>query len=474
VTPGETIDGKYQIVRRLGQGGMGEVYEARHLGTGRRVAVKVVFGESLAENEEVIARFQREARAAGAIESQHVVQVLDTGFDPKSGHPYLVMEYLTGRDLQATLAELGPMPQELALRIVAQVCLGLIRAHGAGVVHRDIKPANVFLTRLDGGEVVAKLLDFGIAKMKMENFSAVDGMSLTRAGSLLGSPYYMSPEQAKGAKHIDARADVWSLGIVLYELLAGTTPFDAFDTLGSLIIAICSQQPPALQERAPWVGPDVAGIAHRAIAHDPAHRFQSVQEMLTAIQALLPAGHALNEGMLVPLSIDGRRLVAPKLPVVSGHPLYITPTGTLLTGGSLGSLVPGTAGGVASPRATQPARTLWPWALLVAAVVGGVSLLAGGVVERARSHAGVSTASASGPATEPVAPTLAVTASASTAEGTPPIPQDAASASASASSRPAASTSAAAVPVGTRPATSSAATAKPRADHPRDDLYGHM
>jgi serine/threonine-protein kinase len=193
VIAGETIDGKYQIVRRLGQGGMGEVYEARHLGTGRRVAIKVVFGEALAQDREIVARFQREARAAGAIESQHVVQVLDTGFDPESGHPYLVMEYLTGRDLQATLQELGHLPPDLALRIVAQVCLGLARAHEAGVVHRDIKPANVFLARLDGGEVVVKVLDFGIAKLRMEKFSTVDGTSLTQSGSLLGSPYYMSP-----------------------------------------------------------------------------------------------------------------------------------------------------------------------------------------------------------------------------------------------------------------------------------------
>jgi hypothetical protein len=196
--------------------------------------------------------------------------------------------------------------------------------------------------------------------------------------------------------------------------------------------------------------------------------------MLTAIQSLLPAGHTINEGMLVPLSIDGRRLVASKLPIVSGHPLYITPTGTLLTGGSLGSLVPGTAGGVASPRTTPPARVLWPWAVLVAALLGGVSLLAGGVVQRARSHAGVPTANASSLATKPLPPTAAVTASASTAESTPPVPQDGASASTSASSRPATSASAVAVPVGTRPATSSAAPAKPRADHPRDDLYGHM
>jgi len=151
VGPGDAIDTKYEIVRQLGQGGMGAVYEARHSGTGRRVAVKVIVGETLQKNAAVIARFQREARAAGAIESQHVVQVLDTGFDPKSGHPYLVMEFLTGRDLQATIEKLGPLSPNLALRIVSQTCLGLMKAHEAGVVHRDLKPANVFLARLDAG-----------------------------------------------------------------------------------------------------------------------------------------------------------------------------------------------------------------------------------------------------------------------------------------------------------------------------------
>jgi serine/threonine protein kinase len=177
VSPGEAIDTKYLIVRQLGQGGMGAVYEARHAGTGRRVAVKVIVGETLQKNRDVVARFQREARAAGAIESAHVVQVLDTGFDPSSGHPYLVMEFLSGRDLQEIIRELGPLPPELALRVVAQACLGLLKAHEVGVVHRDVKPANVFLARLDAGDIVVKLLDFGIAEDCLGARHAVDAMA---------------------------------------------------------------------------------------------------------------------------------------------------------------------------------------------------------------------------------------------------------------------------------------------------------
>jgi serine/threonine-protein kinase len=338
------------------------------------------------------------------------------------------------------------------------------------VVHRDIKPANVFLARLDGGEVVVKVLDFGIAKLRMEKFSTVDGTSLTQSGSLLGSPYYMSPEQAKGAKHIDHRADIWSLGIVLYEALAGVTPFTEYETLGSLIIAICSQHPPPLQERAPWIGPDVAGIAHRAIAHDPGQRFQSVLEMLTPIQALLPAGHAIHESRLLPLRPEARQGAAPRLPVAMGSVPHATPTGTLLAGGSWNALVPGTAGGVATPRTTLPPRALWPWGLLVAAVVGGAALLAGGVVLRVRSQANVPMASAQSSA-ESVRPAATIPAGVASATGSAtPGPQE----GASASSQPVASTSAGSVPGGTRPATSSAASAKPHAEHPKDDPYGHM
>src|SRR5436190_7208260 len=146
------VDGKYQIVRPLGEGGMGTVYEARHLGTGRRVAVKVIVNEALAKSPDIIARFQREARAAGSIESQHIAHVLDTGQDRDTGNPYMVMEYLHGEDVSKAIERVGPLHPELAMRIIAQACAGLQKAHDAGVVHRDIKPANLYLVHQDAGE----------------------------------------------------------------------------------------------------------------------------------------------------------------------------------------------------------------------------------------------------------------------------------------------------------------------------------
>ena len=199
------IDGKYEIVRQLGVGGMGVVYEARHTGTGRRVAVKEILGDEVQHNEQLVERFHREARATGAIETQHIALVLDSGTDAATSHPYLVMEFLQGEDLQHLLARTGPLPEEVALRIVAQACTGLVRAHEAGVVHRDIKPANLFLARRDAGEIVVKVLDFGIARMK--EVAAPENRALTTTGLLLGSPLYMSPEQVLRPKDVDARTD---------------------------------------------------------------------------------------------------------------------------------------------------------------------------------------------------------------------------------------------------------------------------
>jgi eukaryotic-like serine/threonine-protein kinase len=296
---GQTIDGKYQIVRLLGQGGMGAVYEASHLGTGRRVALKVII-TGAAMSRDAILRFQREARAAGVIESQHIVQVLDTGIDRELGVPFMVMEYLVGEDLQKLCERLGPLAPELALRIAAQACSGLHKAHEAHVIHRDIKPANLYLARRDDSDVVVRLLDFGIAKVKEDQITGAPEQALTRTGSMLGSPLYMSPEQAVGSKAIDHRTDVWSLGAVLYEVLAGKTPHHGAETLGQLIMAICSAPPAPLAQVAPSVPREVAELVQRALRLDPNERFQSATEMRDAIRRLLPNGTNLTEAMLVP------------------------------------------------------------------------------------------------------------------------------------------------------------------------------
>ncbi|WP_437829685.1 cytochrome c peroxidase [Sorangium sp. So ce1153] len=294
-----TLDQRYLILGLLGEGGMGAVYEARHLGTGRRVAVKVITSK-LAQDEAVMARFEREARAAGAIESEHIAGVLDSGRDRATGLPFLVMELLSGEDVDQLLRRLGPLPPELALCIVAQACMGLIRAHDARVLHRDIKPANLFLARRDGGELSVKLLDFGVAKIQADD-SFEHHQELTATSNLIGSPIYMSPEQARNMKDVDGRTDLWSLGIVLFKMLAGRTPYRNSRGLGELIVAICSVPAPPIQSLAPWVTHEVAEIVYRALQIDRNARFQTAAEMLDAVRTLLPYGFSIRDEMLQPL-----------------------------------------------------------------------------------------------------------------------------------------------------------------------------
>jgi serine/threonine-protein kinase len=295
---GETIGGRYQVLRLLGEGGMGSVYEARHTGTGRRVAVKVVSAE-LVRQPDALARFEIEARAAGAIESLHIAQVLDVGVDPARGAPFLVMEYLTGEDLERIEGRLQALPSELVIRIGAQACMGLSRAHAAGIVHRDIKPANLFITERDGGELIVKLLDFGIAKLRPAEAPGNEGHKLTRTGALVGSPLYMSPEQAQGEATIDARSDLWSLGVTLYQALAGRAPHQDAETVGKLIVRICTTPAPPLHSVAPWVSPELAAIIDRALRVAPGRRFQSADEMLEALRRLAPDGLTIRSSMLV-------------------------------------------------------------------------------------------------------------------------------------------------------------------------------
>lgn len=306
----QIVDGKLRIVRQLGQGGMGAVFEAINIGTNRRVAVKVIVSEALANAPDVVSRFHREARASGSIDSKHVVQVLDTGVEPTTGNPYMVMDYLAGEDLLDLVKRVGPLPPELVARIGAQACLGLARAHDAGIVHRDIKSANIFLAERDGGEVEVKLLDFGIAKVRADPVSGGEDPHLTTTGSMIGSPLYMSPEQARSLKTLDGRSDLWSLGVVLYEALTGQPPLHDKSTLGDLLIAICIDRVPELQERAPWVPADLARIVEHAIEREPSDRFATATEMYEALAALAPYGTAIRKEMLVGIGEASRGEVA--------------------------------------------------------------------------------------------------------------------------------------------------------------------
>jgi serine/threonine-protein kinase len=291
---------------------MGKVFEAVHRGTGRHVALKLILSEQLGARQDIVQRFQREARAAGAIDTRHIVKVVDTGVDSVGQRPYLVLDLLKGEDCSDLLKRVGPLKVSVALRIVAQACIGLAKAHDAGVVHRDIKPANLFLDEQDEAEILVKICDFGIAKVKMEEATLGD-KGLTRTGSLVGSPLFMAPEQARGLSDIDGRADLWSLGVVLYQLLCGRTPFHHIEALGELIISICSEAAPPVQEFAPWVPPEVARLVHVALQLDKHKRFQTATEMLAALREVAQGDTRLRKDDLVGISQDERDVRAERI-----------------------------------------------------------------------------------------------------------------------------------------------------------------
>ncbi len=297
--PARMIGEKYEVIRQLGKGGMGVVYEARHTTTGRKVAIKEILDDDLKKDPKLLERFQREARATAAIDTRHIVPVIDAGSDPATKHPYLVMELLAGEDLQDLIIRSGTLREAVALRVVAQACAGLVRAHEAGVIHRDIKPANLFLARRDG-EVTIKLLDFGVARVKA-GLGGVD--KLTTTGVMLGTPLYMSPEQVMGDKNLDHRADVWSMGVVLYEALAGMTPHEDVETLGALLVAICGKPARPLRDLTPGISEHTSQIVERALAIDATKRFQTASQMLAELLSALPNGTHLDEATFGPLPV---------------------------------------------------------------------------------------------------------------------------------------------------------------------------
>jgi serine/threonine-protein kinase len=334
------IAGKYKLVRLIGQGGMGAVYEGRNLTTTKRCAVKLLLSPELAGNAELVKRFHREARACAVIESDHTVEVFDSGADPQTGTPYMVMELLQGEDVEALRERLAPLAPAAAAKIVLQAATGLAKAHEAGIVHRDIKPANLFISQRDSGELIVKLLDFGIAKVKMDNF-AQTATGLTRTGTMLGTPLYMSPEQTKGAAGVDPRTDVWSLGMVLYHLLCGSLPYPENPSFGELMVAILTADIPLLQDRAPWVAPELAEVTHRAISRALDKRFHHAGEFRDALAALIPEGPRLLPHELTAVPQEQRSYVAPRLVLTDDGMLRATTrTGLSATGPGLPAATP--------------------------------------------------------------------------------------------------------------------------------------
>ncbi|MBI2391465.1 MAG: serine/threonine protein kinase [Deltaproteobacteria bacterium] len=288
--PGATIAGKYVVHRRLGAGGYGAVYEAENIALGKRVAIKVIERRH-DRSEEAIGRFRREARASARIESPNIVQVVDVGEDEAVGL-YMVMELLRGGDLRHKLDRVPRLEVDFAAEVAHQIACGLAKAHATGVVHRDLKPANVFLHEPsaeagdDDDRVVVKIVDFGVAKL----LDGVDerGQPLTTAGKTVGTPQYMSPEQVQGHPY-DHRADLWALGAVLYEMLAGRPAFSLQGSFQDTALAIVLEHPPKLRELRPEVPEAIAAVVERALAKDPADRFADATAFAEALVAAHPS-----------------------------------------------------------------------------------------------------------------------------------------------------------------------------------------
>lgn len=272
------LAGRYELIAKLGEGGMGSVWRAQHLALGTPLAVKLI-DPSLAESSEALARFEREAHSAAMLRSVHVVQVMDYGVD--EGTPFIAMELLEGETLAARLERVYRLSPPATAAVVTQVARALTRAHAAGIVHRDLKPANIFLVP-EVDEDVTKVLDFGIAK-RLDLRTGPSSVK-TRAGIILGSPYYMSPEQALGLP-VDHRSDIWSLGVIACQCLSGQRPFDK-DTPGALMAAICSDSVPIPSSLAKEVPIGFDAWFARATARDPEQRFQSASEAATELRAI--------------------------------------------------------------------------------------------------------------------------------------------------------------------------------------------
>lgn len=283
VGPGTVLSDRFEIVREIARGGMAEIFEARDLESGGSVAVKVL-RDNLSKHKEAIARFHREARVAASFDCRNIVKVLTHGVtenDPKSPEknwPYIVMELLVGHDLAVELRLRAPLPVSVAASYIAQACRGMIEAHAAGIIHRDLKPTNLFLTDEDG-DTVLKILDFGIAKL--DETKATEELTLTTA--IFGSPLYMSPESFRAAKSADIRSDVWSLGIIFYEMLTGAAPFQGINSL-DIGLAITRQALTPPSQRRPDLPPPIDNILSRALEKDPERRYQTMRELLAAVE----------------------------------------------------------------------------------------------------------------------------------------------------------------------------------------------
>jgi serine/threonine-protein kinase len=308
---GHVIDGKYRLVRLIGTGGMGAVYEGENLLIRRRVAIKILHAGSTG-NTDAIRRFEREAQAAGEIGNDHILEVLDLG-SLTDGDRYMVMEYLDGETLAARIERHGRLTPHQIAPIARQFLTALASAHVAGIIHRDLKPENIFILRAKAGRAdFVKLIDFGISKFSRP--FAEGEHRMTRADAVLGTPCYMSPEQARGARETDVRSDIYSCGVILYESVTGKLPFEG-ESFNDLMFKIALSDAPSPLTVVPSLDPDFAWLINRAISRDPEARFPSAQNFAEALDDWMRK-NALTETLGLPRPSDAFPTRAP--PAVTG------------------------------------------------------------------------------------------------------------------------------------------------------------
>jgi eukaryotic-like serine/threonine-protein kinase len=392
---GTVLAERYAIVRRIGEGGMGAVYEARHAIIGKRVAVKVLL-EKFLENQELIARLLQEARLASSIGHENIVDVTDYG-TTSDGRAFVVMEFLDGESLAQLVIRDAPLPVERSLSILRQVCSALSAAHAKGIVHRDVKPENIYLVRRGELDFV-KVVDFGVSKAVQSREEGADLQRLTRTGTVLGTPLYMSPEQARGGDDVDHRADIWSAGLMLYECLTGEVPFRANNYLGVISQVLTQETVPPSQLR-PELGIPAAvdRVVMRALEKDRDKRYQQMAEFEHDVERLLAGDStvALREASEPSAAPAGHRLRWP-----------LAALGVLALGAAIAVALAGSSPPALAPVAPAPPKPALPVAPPAAAPQPAPAMLApapstpehGRRVAKPRGSRVAGAASSSGPA----------------------------------------------------------------------------
>jgi serine/threonine protein kinase len=441
LTVGTVIDGRYRIDEVLGRGAMGVVVAATHVHLGERVALKFLrYQPKAGMADDFQSRFKREAKVSAKLKNEHITRVVDVGLW-RDRVPFMAMDYLVGTDLREMLKKNGPLPLETAVDYIVQVCEGIAEAHAHGIVHRDLKPSNLFVTRRPDGSELVKILDFGISK-----WSAAEAEldHLTQTGVVLGSPKYMAPEQLFGASDVDPRADVWSIGAILYELLGGRPPFD-LPTFTKICAELSTDHPPpSLRAQRAEVTPALEAVVMKCFLREPERRPQDVAELAGALLDALgaPFADAVRQRIAATLGSHGGRD-----PLTTSGGSFATSTASLsLSGGTHAAAAGGVAARRPSPTPAAPVTStpgsnarrrpaLWLLAIVVAVGAGALVYVRVGaphghegegatVPPPAKTSAGAARTApplettATAPASE--APAVSATSTASSTDGTAP------------------------------------------------------